>query len=168
MNRSVSPPEAAFQAEVEHRLDRHAADLVAVLRRVISHSYPSEVAGISFEVFSDGFEETFPVHMYLMDADDWFLDPDGHGLPYSPPVSPGLLDIDGVYGSELPKALHDASPDSDDWDLATGVLVRWFGRRWLEADGASFDRRAWIQHHDSIFRFDLSKQAWHKAEEPSN
>jgi len=164
MDEPVSPPEAEFQRGVLQALDMHTAGMVAVLRRVIGHAYPDQVAGVSFEVFSDGFQEGFPVHMYLMDKeDDWLLEPEGSRATGSMPVYPGLLKIDRVYGPELPGVLHSKLPEADDWDLATDSLIRWFGKCWVDAGGSAFSRRAWIQHHDSIFRFDLAKQAWYRC-----
>lgn len=164
MDKPVSPPEAEFQLQVHQALDRHTSSMVAVLRQVIGHDYPEQVSAVSFEVFSDGFQEGFPVHMYLMDKEDWFLEQDSPGASRWMPVDPGLLQIDRVYGPELPASLHTAVPGADDWELATDSLIRWFGKCWIAAGGLAFGRRAWIQHHDSIFRFDLAKQDWYRCE----
>jgi len=161
MRAADDPPrneaEAEFQRCVERRLARHDAALVEVLAVVVAHDYPPEVAGVSFEVFSDGFLDHFPVHMYLMAEDDDWLDEGS----FPPPVAPGLLELDGVYGPELPQTLHASSPESDDWALATETMIRWFAERWRAAGGAQFDRRAWIQHHDDGTRFDLVAGKWH-------
>ncbi|MEZ6038688.1 MAG: hypothetical protein R3F29_14495 [Planctomycetota bacterium] len=164
MDKSVSPPEAEFQLQVLQALDRQTSCMVTVLRQVIGHDYPDQVAAVAFEVFSDGFQEGFPVRMYLMDKDDLYVEQDRSGGRRWMPVNPGLLQIDRVYGPELPESLHAVLPDADDWGLATDSLIRWFGKCWIAAGGLAFRRRAWIQHHDSIFRFDLAKQDWYQCE----
>lgn len=157
MRAADDPPRNEAEAEFQRRVERLDAALVEALTVVVTHEYPPEVAGVSFEVFSDGFPNRFPVHMYLMDTDDNWLDEDS----FATPVTPGLLELDELYGPELSQALHASSPDSNDWALATQTLIRWFAERWHNAGGAQFDRRAWIQHHDDWARFDLVAGKWH-------
>jgi len=145
-------------------LEPHSAALVAILRKLVAHDYPPEVASIDFEVFPDGFTSGFPVRAFFVDAEnsEVFLYESGQAQ-YPCPVDPGLLEMDHVYEAALEQALAACSPDSDYFTLAGMALIPWFIRCWAEAGGPHFARRATIGLHDDPRSYDLVEQSWGPA-----
>jgi hypothetical protein len=139
-----------FRRQVGLCLGALNSDIEPLLRRLIQHDYPLEVAAIDFEVFSDGFTSEFPIRCYFLDSNncEFFVYEDGKAT-YPSPVDPGLLLLDGVYPSELESELEARSPDSDPWSIAADVFFGWFLSRWRAAGGAAFKRFATLAHHDS-------------------
>lgn len=154
--------ETEFQQRVVAALELHSPELVAVLRQLVAHDYPPDVASVDFEVFPDGFTSGFPVRAFFMDDSnsEFFVIEDGEArCPSS--VDPGLLDISRVYEDSLEAELEGAVPDADSFTLAAEAVIPWFARCWAAAGGREFTRRAGISLHDDVRRYDLVQDRWH-------
>jgi hypothetical protein len=151
-----------FKAAVTERLVVLDVSIVPILEALIRHPYPPEVVAVDFEVFSDGFTQSFPVRAFFMDADrsEYFVYVDGEAT-YPSPVDPGLLDLPaGVFGEDLEAPFLAEDPRLDTFGLAGEALINWFARRWSAAGGASFSRQASIGLHDDSETFDLISGEW--------
>ena len=148
--------EIEFQRRVAAALEPHTGALVAVLRRLVDHGYPSEVVEVAFEVFGYDFTSGFPVRAFFIDQSnsEFFVFENGEAR-YPCPVDPGLLDLPRVYDASLEEALLSANQDADSYMLAGKALVPWFAECWMAAGGASFSRRASIKLHDDTEVHDL-------------
>ena len=89
----------SFEQEFTEKVDGYLAKLTdklqPILKQLIEHDYPQEVATLAFEVFVDRFSSQFPVRVFFMDKDntEYFVELDGKAA-YPAPVNPNLLDID--------------------------------------------------------------------------
>jgi hypothetical protein len=132
--------------------------LVAKLREITTSSVPKDVASMSFEVFSDGFYERFPVYAYALDNENTEVTFDqpfsGYVLPEAKPVFPEAHEkVEELYSER----------GVETWDVATDELIKCFHHCWLEAGGRGAKYNASIQHHDSIHFFDLKLGRWSKG-----
>ena len=152
----MSLAEQTFRQQVRSNLSSLEASLIPVLSALVSYQYPSQVAALDFEVFSDGFTRNFPVRAFFLDSSntEFFLYVDGTAT-YPSPVDPGLLEIDYVYPPELEDQLEAESPDSDPWHIATTELLDWFLSCWRKAGGERFPLAATIAHHDASSELNL-------------
>ena len=153
--------EQEFQLQVREALEPHSAELTAVLRQLVAHTYPPEVASIDFEVFPDEFTSCFPVRAFFLDSayTEVFLYEAGKAK-YPSPVDPGLLSLEQVYSPALEESMAAACPGIDYLTLAGLTLISWFGERWKEAGGLQFSRQARIALHDDRESYDLVRQSW--------
>lgn len=146
---------AEWRRFVAGKLDPHTPAMTAVLRALVSQSYPPEVEELAFELFSDGFTDGFPARVFFMDASnsEVFVEEDGM-LVYPGTVDPELLDIEQVYDSADEEAFLDrdgADAIEDElWDIAAEAFVDWFTRCWEAAGGDAFPLRASIMSHDDL------------------
>lgn len=144
--------EQEFTEKVGVYLDNLTDELQPVLKQLIEHDYPQEVATLAFEVFVDGFSSQFPVRVFFMDIDG--------KAAYPSPVNPHLLDIDHVYPDEFEEEYIEKDEDLDPWQIATNALIEWFSKCWIAADGHSFKLKANIAPHDSHYEFNLVECQW--------
>jgi len=153
--------ESEFQHQVVAHLQPHAVALTDALRRLVQHTYPTEVRSLEFEVFPDGFTDGWPVRAFFMDEDrtEFFVFNKGKA-EYPSPIDPGLIALDHVYGRSLEEALEASSPDSDYYTLAGEALIPWFADCWRDAGGLEFGLAATIALHDDIRAFDLRRREW--------
>lgn len=156
-----NPTAERFKLAVVEKLRHLGPSLVAVLRQLVEHEYPKEVASIDFEVFTDGFTQSFPVSAFFMDSsnNEHFLSV-GDGYKYPSPVDPQLLHVERVYGDdfEAPFLVEDGNLDT--FTLAGDALIPWFAECWRQAGGGEFGREATIMLHDSSRVFDLVRGVW--------
>jgi hypothetical protein len=157
-------PELIFRNAVRKSLAKLDTRISESLRSLIQHSYPPEVAALAFEVFSDGFTDSFPVRAFFLDRfnTEYFVMMDGVAN-YPSPIDPGLIDIDGVYSEKIEEKLQRASPNADSWEIATDELIKWFSGHWLNCGGDKFSLRASISAHDSRMKFNLKTSKWRRS-----
>lgn len=139
--------EQEFTEKVGGYLDNLTDELQPILKQLIEHDYPQEVATLAFEVFVDSFSSQFPVRVF-------FIDIDGKAA-YPSPVNPNLLDIDHVYPDEFEEEYIEKDEDLDPWHIATSALIEWFSQCWIAAGGQRFKLKANIAPHDSHYEFNL-------------
>ncbi len=153
--------ELEFKEMVKSHLEKLSDDLEIVLKKLINHGYPEEVDSISFEVFSDGFTDGFPVQAYFMDSDnsEHFIYVNGEA-EYPSPVGPGLLEIDNVYPYELEEKFTEKDDELNFWEIASENFVEWFSECWSAAGGGKFGLKANIGSHDGDKEFDLINRQW--------
>ncbi|MFV0595022.1 hypothetical protein [Shewanella sp.] len=153
--------EQEFTEKVGGYLDNLTDELQPILKQLIEHDYPQEVATLAFEVFVDSFSSQFPMRVFFMDKDnaEHFIYIDGKAA--SPvPVNPNLLDIDYVYPDEFEEEYIDKDEDLDPWHIAANELIAWFSKCWIAAGGQDFKLKANIAPHDSHFEFNLVDSHW--------
>ena len=161
----ISREEMSFEQEFTEKvggyLDNLTDELQPILKQLIEHDYPQEVATLAFEVFVDRFSSQFPVRVFFMDKDntEYFVELDGKAT-YPAPVNPSLLDIDHVYPDEFEEEYIDKDEDLDPWQIATNALIEWFSKCWIAAGGKSFKLKANIAPHDSHYEFNLVESQW--------
>lgn len=152
-----------LRAEVARSLAPLAAGLVAVLRRVISHSYPEQVVFIEFEVFADpsAFTEGFPVRAFFLDRNntEYFEYVNGTAI-YPANIDPGLLSTPGVISRETWNAWEQHDPEIDTYTMAAEAVIPWFSDCWKRAGGAAFRLPAFICLHDDCWTYDLRADGW--------
>ena len=150
-----------FQERVAESLAPYTSALTEILRKVVKHEYPTEVASVDFEVFPDGFTSGFPVRAFFMDdTNSEFFVQEGSEAKYPCPVDPGLLVISRVYDVSLEEELEATHPNTDAYTLAGQALIPWFAQCWVAAGGLQFDRSARIALHDELESYDLVLQRW--------
>ncbi|VAW70263.1 FIG01062751: hypothetical protein [hydrothermal vent metagenome] len=153
--------EFEFKLEVRKNLNALNDKIDSVLSQLIKHSYPKEVKGVVFEIFTDTFTTKFPVRVFFMDGENneiFIMRDEKTGHPLS--VEQNLINIACVYQPELETQYTEKDEDLDPWSLATETLITWFSQRWLAAGGRFFDRCATIAPHDSRKKFNLVLSAW--------
>lgn len=153
-------PERKFQAKVRSHLDDLSGQLVPVLKKLISYSYPEKVFTLSFEIFPDSFTSQFPVRVFFMDNEncEHFEYIDGVAQ-YPSPVDPELLDVDKVYPDEVEEAFE-GYEELDLWTLAAAETALWFYDCWKKAGGKRFGLGATIADHDSPEELNLQNGKW--------
>ncbi|MFB2637693.1 hypothetical protein ACE02P_06595 [Shewanella bicestrii] len=153
--------EQEFTEKVGGYLDNLTDELQPILKQLIEHDYPQEVATLAFEVFVDSFSSQFPVRVFFMDKDntEYFIDLDGKAT-YPSSVNPNLLDIDHVYPDEFEEEYIEKDEDLDPWHIATNALIEWFSQCWIAAGGQRFQLKANIAPHDSHYEFNLVESQW--------
>lgn len=153
--------EQEFTEKVVGYLAKLTDELQPILKQLIEHDYPQEVATLAFEVFVDSFSSQFPVRVFFMDKDntEYFIYHDGKAA-YPSPVNPNLLDIDHVYPDEFEEEYIDKDEDLDPWQIATNALIEWFSQSWIAAGGQRFKLKANIAPHDSHYEFNLVECQW--------
>lgn len=156
--------EKEFRSAVRGHLERLNAQLIPVLKQLISHEYPDEVFAICFEIFPDSFSSGFPIRAFFMDEDnsEYFIEIAGEA-EYPCPVDPGLLEIDEVYPEELEATLEASAEELDPWAIASHEAALWFLERWRQAGGNAFPLEATIAEHDSSEELNLKTGEWQES-----
>jgi hypothetical protein len=150
-----------FRSTLREALRALEDALVAVLRQLVEHDYPPEVAAVDFEVFSDTWSEGFPARAFFMDESncEHFIYVDGKA-EYPSPVDPALLDVPHVVTPEYADSVFDRDPNLDTFTLGTEEFIPWFAGCWRKAGGTAFKRRATIAEHDHDREFNLVTGQW--------
>jgi hypothetical protein len=80
-----------FKAAIREGLRAYEDSLIAVLRLVVTHNYPSPVVAVAFEVFPDSWSQGFPARAFFLDESnsEYFIYVDGEAR-YPSSVDPGL------------------------------------------------------------------------------
>ena len=153
-----------FKAAVTDRLRPLESSLIPVLRQLVEHRYPPEVASVAFEVFTDAFTQQFPVRAFFLDASnsEHFVYIDGKAT-YPSPVDPGLLDLHQVFDEGFQDGFLGELDDLDVFTLAGEALIPWFATCWGQAGGAKFPIGATIALHDDPREFDLVRGRWRES-----
>jgi hypothetical protein len=153
--------EDEFRAAIRPYFDRLTPQLLPLLGALIDYSYPEEVAVLSFQIFSDGFTNRFPIRAFFIDRNnnEHFEYVDGVAK-YPSPVDPGLLKVRGVYPAQFEAQFSSAAPLLDPWAVAADECVMWFSACWTRSGSYRFHRLAVIADHDAAQEFDLQSRQW--------
>ena len=151
-----SETEQQFVEGVRQYLNALHTPLLAELRQLIALPLPDDLAVLSFEVFSDGFTDRFPVVAYPMDSEasqlNWPELGEGDELLKGAVTYPESFEESFKVRGRFP---------FDAWSLAThNALIPWFAQVWLEAGGGAFPIPATIGHHDGAEEFNLQTGEW--------
>jgi|SRR5688500_7564709 hypothetical protein len=150
-----------FKAAIHEGLRVYEDSLIAVLRLVVTHTYPSEVVAVDFEVFPDSWSQGFPARAFFLDESnsEHFIYVDGEAR-YPSAVDPGLLNVPYIITRECEESFCRRNPDLDTFTLGTEEFISWFAGCWRQAGGVTFALRATIADHDSDREFNLLTNEW--------
>lgn len=129
---------------------QHLTPLLDVeLAALLNSSWPHATKFLLVEYDSQAFSFEFAVDLWAMDADGSPLEGTAHRFLKGKEVTvpPAIYDEENYESEDEWEAI---SP----WETASELLEQWFAERW--SDHASKAPPAFIGHHDSYFKFDLS------------
>ena len=155
--------ESKFRAGVKEHLVPLAGSITQILKKMIDYKYPNEVVSIEFQVFTDGFTQSFPVRAFFLNSNncEHFEYIKGKAT-YPSPVDPGLLEIPYVFTSDFEKIFIDQDEDLDTYTLAGLELASWFYVCWENAGGRTFGINASITLHDYDKCLNLKTRKWQR------
>jgi hypothetical protein len=158
---SVGPERVEeFRGQVRQRLEPLAAELTAVLKRLIERRYPEGFWLLGFEVDQQGLADGFPVLVYFYEEGfDQVMEGDRKWEQYPSDVPQSLLHSDGLFPDSMLepfRGVDDYWPEQE----AIRLLIEWFHRCWTAAGGKTFRYRATIEEHDRGKPLDLVSGEW--------
>lgn len=150
-----------FKSAIREGLRVHEDSLIAVLRLVVTHNYPSEVVAVDFEVFPDTWSQGFPARAFFLDKSnsEYFIYV-GAEARYPSAIDPALLKVPYIITRECEESFFRRNPDLDTFTLGTEEFIPWFAACWKQAGGLKFTLRATIADHDSDREFNLLTNKW--------
>jgi hypothetical protein len=150
-----------FKAAIREGLRVYEDSLIAMLRLVVTHNYPSDIVAVDFEVFPDSWSHGFPARAFFLDESnsEHFIYVDGEAR-YPSAVDPGLLNVPYIITREREESFCRRNPGLDTFTLGTEEFIPWFAGCWRQAGGLTFALRATIADHDSDREFNLLTNEW--------
>ena len=150
-----------FKAAIREGLRAYEDSLIAVLRLVVTHNYPSEVVAVAFEVFPDSWSQGFPARAFFLDEsnNEYFIYVDGE-TRYPSSVDSGLLNVPYIITRESEESFSRRNPDLDTFTLGAKEFIPWFAGCWKKAGGLTFTLSATIADHDSDKELNLLTNEW--------
>lgn len=142
-----------FKAFMDAKLTVLNDRLDPVLRALRDEDFPESVAALHFEVFHDGFTDSFPVRAFFLDKNgsEHFEYVDG-APRYPTDIDPQLIKIDHVLTVAEEEMWEEAVFTDDDdlgiWETQVAQLITWFRDRWLANGGVACKVTATIGGHD--------------------
>jgi hypothetical protein len=149
-----------YKQWVRGLLDRLSLALESQLRAIVNYRFHPRVALLDTEIFPDGFRESIPMRMFLIDAqgNETFHDDPAYFLPSSIGILEEVQEVIPQHEADRQKLYADAGIDTLEIEMAT--LVEWFAACWIRADGQQCKLPAYICYHDDKASFDLKQMKW--------